>query len=690
MASIIEGFNYDIFISYRQKDNKYNGWVTEFVESLKKELETTFKEEISVYFDINPQDGLLETHDVDASLREKLKCLVFIPVISTTYCDTGSFAWTHEFRAFVKQASDDKFGLKVKLAGGNIASRVLPVRIHDLDDDDTRLCESVLGGVLRGIEFIYRESGVNRPLTPDDDIKTNLNKTRYRNQINKVALAVREILTSLKKDRHLSEGVSEKTVKSVTVTESIEEFEKSIAVLPFINDSPDQENTYFINGVMEEILNNLQRIKDLRVISRTSVEQYRGQGKPISEIAEELGVNYIVEGSGQRYGNSFRLRTQLIMAAKETHLWGESFQKNIKSAEDIFGIQTQIAETIATELKAVITPQEKQIIEKIPTVNLEAYEAYLKGQFYLNKFTPSDLDSAMQNFELAKELDPNYALAYTGICDVWAYRQQWGLVTPAEGNPKSMEAVMRAYALDSNNAVVLYTLAGKKTWGMFDWVEGESGFKKSISLNPNSAITHAAYSHLLNILGRPQEALEQIDIALKLDPMNPFITTFYGVDLYMARKYDEAIRAFKDALNLSPGYPFALTNLWHVYHATGLTEKAYATLKSFWAMVDPQAVKSLEQGYSKNGFRGALLSLAEALVELWTNSPNQFFAPVDIAMLYSFAEETDKAIYWLEQAYNFRDPNLPYLLLPTFDNIRNDSRFHDLCQRMNLPCKPML
>ena len=197
MASLLPGYEYDIFISYRQKDNKGDRWVSEFVDALKTELESTFKEEISVYFDINPHDGLLETHDVDASLKEKLKCLIFIPVISRTYCDPKSFAWEHEFKAFAEQASQDQFGLKVKLPNGNIANRVLPVRIHDLDSDDIKLCESVLGGVLRGIEFIYKEPGVNRPLTPDDDNKSNLNNTRYRNQINKVALAVREILLGL-------------------------------------------------------------------------------------------------------------------------------------------------------------------------------------------------------------------------------------------------------------------------------------------------------------------------------------------------------------------------------------------------------------------------------------------------------------------------------------------------------------
>ena len=171
MPSLIPGFEYDIFISYRQKDNKHDSWVTEFVNNLKGELESTFKEEISVYFDINPHDGLLETHDVDASLKDKLKCLVFIPIISRTYCDPKSFAWEHEFKAFVKHASNDQFGLKVKLPGGNVANRVLPVQIHDLNAEDRKLVEGELGGYLRGIEFIYKEPGVNRPLAPNDDEK---------------------------------------------------------------------------------------------------------------------------------------------------------------------------------------------------------------------------------------------------------------------------------------------------------------------------------------------------------------------------------------------------------------------------------------------------------------------------------------------------------------------------------------
>ncbi|MDF1560113.1 MAG: SUMF1/EgtB/PvdO family nonheme iron enzyme [Bacteroidales bacterium] len=198
MSGIIEGYDYDVFISYRQKDNKYDGWVTEFVENLKRELDSMFKEEISVYFDINPSDYLLENYDVDASLKDKLKCLVFMPIISRTYCDPKAFAWEYEYKAFVELASKDEFGLQVKVPGGNFANRVLPIRIHDLDNSDVKLFESTIGGVLRPIDFIYKETGVNRQLrAKDDDIIKSPTQILYRDQVNKVALATREIIKSM-------------------------------------------------------------------------------------------------------------------------------------------------------------------------------------------------------------------------------------------------------------------------------------------------------------------------------------------------------------------------------------------------------------------------------------------------------------------------------------------------------------
>ena len=418
MASLIPGYEYDIFISYRQKDNKHDGWVTEFVDNLKGELESTFKEEISVYFDINPHDGLLETHDVDASLKDKLKCLVFIPIISRTYCDPKSFAWEHEFKAFVDLASQDQFGLKVKLPNGNVASRVLPVRIYDLDTSDIKLCESVFGGVLRGVEFIYKNAGVNRPLKPDDDEKINLNKTKYRNQINKVANAIKEVITAIEQHEQTHEEVQKEASKPISVpgksnrtailTGSLivlaliilglffipklfkpeMELDKSIAVLPFTNLSNDPEQEYFSDGIVETILSHLFKVGELKVISSTSTKRYKNTELSLKEIARELGVSSILEGSVQRIGNNVRITTQLIEAKTDIHLWSETYDRDIT---DIFSIQTEVAQNVARELKATLTSDAKAQIEKSQTKNPEAYNLYLQGRFFWYKRTQEGL-----------------------------------------------------------------------------------------------------------------------------------------------------------------------------------------------------------------------------------------------------------------------------------------------------------
>jgi eukaryotic-like serine/threonine-protein kinase len=216
MASIIQDFEYDIFISYRQKDNKYDGWVTEFILNLKKELEATFKEDISIYFDENLHDGLLETHNVNKSLEGKLKCLIFIPIISQTYCDPKSFAWQHEFLVFSKIASEDKFGRTVKLANGNMADRILPIRIHDLDAEDVQVYEGATNTVLRPVDFIYRLPGVNRQLrAKDDEQLKSPNQILYRDQINKVAHAIKDIITGLKNfEKPIAQPTESKNVLS--------------------------------------------------------------------------------------------------------------------------------------------------------------------------------------------------------------------------------------------------------------------------------------------------------------------------------------------------------------------------------------------------------------------------------------------------------------------------------------------
>jgi TolB-like protein/Tfp pilus assembly protein PilF len=319
------------------------------------------------------------------------------------------------------------------------------------------------------------------------------------------------------------------------------EIEKSIAVLPFINDSPNDSTTYFINGIMEEILNNLQTIKDLRVISRSSVEQFRNSNIPTSpEIAKKLNVNYIVEGSGQKYGNTFRLRVQLIEARTDRHLWAKSYEQPIQETNAIFNIQSRIAKSIATELKAVITPVEKQIIEEIPTGDLEAYDNYLLGLHYYNKDTEADILQAIEYFKKAVAQDPEFALAYTRIASAYT-SLIWENWLPEDIYPKAREAAMKALEINDQLSEAHVALASVKLYYDWDLKDAEKEFNKAISLNPNNSGAYDLYSTLLDISCRFKEALEKYKQAMALNPNSEKMRFYYGFKLYRAFAVDSAI-----------------------------------------------------------------------------------------------------------------------------------------------------
>jgi TolB-like protein/Tfp pilus assembly protein PilF len=617
MPSVISGYNYDIFISYRQKDNKHDGWVTDFVENLKGELESTFKEEISVYFDVNPHDGILETHDVDESLKDKLKCLVFIPIISRTYCDTGAFAWEHEFKAFVELASGDQFGQKVRLPNGNVASRVLPVQIHDLDDEDIAECESVLGGALRGIEFIYKEAGIDKPLTPDDNEKKNLNNTKYRIQVVKVAHAIKEIIASMKKYEQDPGTVSEKAdepapeIRKDRKTKIIagsaiailliifgilfipklfntkEPLKKSIAVLPFKSLSDDPEQEYFSDGITEDILNNLSKIADLNVKSRTSTIQYKGSNKSIPEIGDELSVDIILEGTVRKADNKVRIVAQLINVKKDVHIWSETFDREMT---DIFSVQSEIAIEIARTLQASLTETEIKNISREASMDITAYDYYLRGRQMEHNWNgeKNDLEKILQLYKQAIELDPEFALGYYGIgralyysmrgfgvpTEIWRdsalilaekaiktdhslpegyilrsaiYREQLGK------QEESRNDLQTAFKLAPNNPDVLYTL-GTDYLNEGDYKTGASMIIKSIELEytKKDPDYYIEWGSVYEAIGEYDKAEMLYKQAKKLNPGLTSSTLLGDLYLFRLGNYPEAIKIYEEILSENP------------------------------------------------------------------------------------------------------------------------------------------
>src|SRR5258706_5247607 len=534
MPSLIPGYEYDIFISYRQKDNKYDGWVSEFVSNLKKELEATFKDEVSVYFDENPHDGLLETHQVGQSLSPKIRSVIFIPIVSQTYCDPKSFAWQNEFLAFNKMAKDDSFGREVKLSSGNVASRVLPVKIHDLDKEDKAMLEQALGGVLRSVEFIHRSVGVNRPLKPNDDRAENLNRTYYRDQINKVANAIKEIINGLnsldgpkesfipafnvKETKKTKNPLSKRSIAFLIVlallvagyflfprlkgdvkgnNPSVDK-DKSIAVLPFVNMTNDPDQQYFSDGLTEGILNSLAHLKDLKVPARTSSFQFRGKEVDLRDAGRKLGVRTVLEGSVQRQGNQLRIYAQLINVEDGYHLWSQQYDEK---ADDVFAVQDKIANAIAEKLEITFLGREHGIKTEKPTQNKEAYELYLRGRFFWNRRLPSEVKKGINFFKQAIEIDPLYAEAYSGIADCYTALGWGSFLAPRDAFPKAKEAADKALELDSTLAEPHASLGYYKLYYDRDWSVAEKEFQTAIRLNPKYENTYDWYSTYLTAMG---------------------------------------------------------------------------------------------------------------------------------------------------------------------------------------------
>ncbi|MHC4710565.1 MAG: protein kinase domain-containing protein [Planctomycetota bacterium] len=454
-----------------------------------------------------------------------------------------------------------------------------------------------------------------------------------------------------------------------------------LAVLPPTNLMNDPEQEYLVQGVHNALISELQQA-GIAVIARTSVMQYQNTDKPVQEIARELSVDALVEPTVLWAGDSVDVEVRLVDGETQEYLADPIVRRG--ELRNVMTLYRDLTRAIAGEIQSVLTPQAEARLASARPVDPEAYKAYLQGQFHVRRLSPSDLETGLRYFEAALERDPDYAMAYAGIARVWVARQQFGLSPPSEATPKAKAAALRALELDSTLAEAHAVNGTVRAWGEWDWESAETAFRQAIALNPNLPGVRVSYSHFLMFNRRPEEAMAQIERALKLDPLNAMHQSFYGMDLIFAGRVDDAIAQFRKTLATVPNHPLARSGLWTALYEKRMYPEALEEVKALYRdRGDSEVEEALSAGFAEGGYRAAMRLAAETLA---ARSRTRHVAPMRIARLYAHAGETDLVLDWLERAFELREPNLPYIgVVPLFDGLRTDPRFDDLLRRMNLP-----
>ena len=461
---------------------------------------------------------------------------------------------------------------------------------------------------------------------------------------------------------------------------------KSIAVLPFENRSEDKANAYFAEGIQDEILTRLSKIADLKVISRTSTQHYKSAPENLPEIAKQLGVAHILEGSVQKSGEAVRVNVQLIKAANDSHLWADTFDRKLT---DVFAIESEIAKSIAETLQAKLTGSEKSLITKTPTVNPEAYELYLKGRFFWNKRTGADLLKSIDYFKQAVEKDQKYALAYAGLADAYVLLPPYGAASPSESFPQAEAAARKALELDDTLAEAHTSLGQVLLFYDLDFAGSTMEFERALSLDPNYATAHHWYGGggPLLALGQFDRAIKEGKRAVELDPLSLINNADLGWLYFNARRYNEAEAQARKTLEMDSHFYLAHYYLGEVLQLKGQLTEAIAEYKKAAELDDdPFVLGLLAQAYAKLGQRDEALKMLGQLQELATR---RYVTSYSFALVHIALGEKDKAIDWLERAYRDRaGPDIALIKVdPFLDPLRGHPRFEALVQKIFGPKK---
>jgi TolB-like protein/tetratricopeptide (TPR) repeat protein/DNA-binding winged helix-turn-helix (wHTH) protein len=466
---------------------------------------------------------------------------------------------------------------------------------------------------------------------------------------------------------------------------------KTIAVLPLQNYSGDPQQEYLVDGMTDSVIADLGKIKDLRVISRTSVTPYKNSRKSMREIASDLHADAVIEGSVARSADRVRVTVQLIDAARDQHLWSESYEREMK---DIFALQSQVAQAIAEQVHAVVTPEEQGHLSRSHVIDTDVYELYLKGRHIMERGGLQDVRNAIGYFQSGLEKDPDNALLYTGLADAYIDKMMDVHESPAEATSKARAAAEKALQLDDSLAEAHTSLGMIKLSYDWDWAGAEHEFKRAIELNPGYPLAYVMYGQYLTMVGRQTDAMPYFEKAHKLDPLFGQSYRGEGYSCFMAHKYDEAIVQYRKALELEPDaityFGLVLARAERGDYATAITEAEKATKLD----KSPLLLTSLASAYARAGRRADANHVLRRLQELWERqgtapawhtARSPYVCPYEVAAVYAQLGDRDRAISWLDKAY--RNRSCLYWLRqdPRFDSIRPDPRFQELLAKMNFP-----
>lgn len=455
---------------------------------------------------------------------------------------------------------------------------------------------------------------------------------------------------------------------------------RALAVLPLENLSADPEQDFFADGMTEELTTDLGKISALRVISRTSVIRFKGTRKPLSEIGRELGVDAVIEGTVTRSGNHVRITANLVQVSPERHLWAETYESDLG---DILALQGELAQAIAATIRVKLTPEEQTRLASARPVDPEAYQAYLKGQYFFAKFMPEDELKALTYFQKAVEKDPTLVLAYVGISSAYQILGNMEVVLPKVAYPQGNLAIAKALEIDPHSGEA----HANHAWGLlyYDWdfAASQKEFKYALELNPNAASTHQGYANYFATLGKFPESLAEMKLALDLDPLSLVMMSDSCRFLFYARRYDDALTQCKAALEIDPNFLLALLNMGAVYKAMGKESEAHKLYARADALLseNPATNAAMDRAFAKPGLRGE----AQTWIELNKKQIEEGRISFSLALLYLDSGKKDEAFAWLEKAYERRSFEMIFLAVnPKWDPLHSDPRFADLLRRIGL------